>query len=232
VRGLQSLSSFERKGGISRRFVCQKVKHLSLSSIGNSFASVSPFQLFERRDGLRSRASLDGIRRRVHDGRAAVIRPAELHMQQFVEARKPMLTEAEVLGIWSGIRDAESSLCAALAEVDLRLSAHRSALMLGLRSGDDLERRLKKKTLPRFRPLRDWWYVDLIASQARLEGSLASLASRHGKNASVYFRFLQRVTGDRWSTVRSMDQLEIRRRAIRVWLSDRDVLGISRDRLH
>lgn len=104
-----------------------------------------------------------------------------------------------------------------LEGVDLRLSPRRCAQCLFLASTVELERELKRRGLPRFRVLRDWYYVVQLHELAKGEASLSELAARRGDYPSILYRFVQRTTGRSWSELRRLDSDSLCALAVSAW---------------
>jgi len=111
-----------------------------------------------------------------------------------------------------------------LEGVDLRLSPRRCADCLSLASAVELERELKRRGLPRFRVLRDWYYVVQLHKLAKGEASLSVLATRRGDYPSILYRFVQRTTGRSWSELRRLDSDSLCALAVSAWRAN----GLSR----
>lgn len=100
---------------------------------------------------------------------------------------------------------------------DLRLSPLDCAKRLGLHSGSEIERELRSRGLPRFRLLRDWFYVVRLHERAAAAGSLSAVAAQRGDYPSVHYRFVQRVTGRDWRELSQLDSHAVWDLAITVW---------------
>jgi hypothetical protein len=93
--------------------------------------------------------------------------------------------------------------------VDLRLSSTRCATALRLRSGAELERELRRRALPRFSMLRDWYYVIAMYSSTRDGCTLSTFAIKRGGYPSILYRFTYRVTGRPWREIEQLDFREL-----------------------
>lgn len=100
---------------------------------------------------------------------------------------------------------------------DLRLSPLDCARRLGLHSGSEVERELRGRGLPRFRLLRDWFYVVRLHERAIAAGSLSAVAALRGDYPSVLYRFVQRVTGRDWRELSQLDSHAVWDLAVTVW---------------
>lgn len=107
-------------------------------------------------------------------------------------------------------------LFALLDSLDLRLSPRRCATLLGLKSKAELERELRIRRLPRFRLLRDWWYLLRIHERAQ-RSSLARLAASRGDYPFVLYRFVERTAGKGWREVSLLERDALREAALRAW---------------
>jgi hypothetical protein len=131
------------------------------------------------------------------------------------------MTDAEVYGEWQAIRDRWDGLFRLLDTVDLRLSPRSCAEQLNLGSKGALERELQQRGLPRFRVLRDWWYVVTLHENAK-QSSLADVALARGDYPSILYRFVRATTGLRWREIAAMNGAQLRKSALRVWAGLRE----------
>lgn len=118
---------------------------------------------------------------------------------------------------WFNLTDRYPALFALLDAVDLRLTPRVCADRLGLSSTAQLERDLRTKGLPKFRILRDWYYVARIHEAASIAASLSSVASQRGDYPSVLYRFVRRVAGRDWRELAQLDTQTIRAIVVAVW---------------
>lgn len=126
------------------------------------------------------------------------------------------MTEADVDAEWTALRARWPELFVLLDAVDLRLSPRRCAERLGFSTRDLFERQVRRRGLPRYRALRDWWYVAALHERAR-QSSLAALASARGDYPSVLYRFVAATTGMRWQDLAVLDCARVRETALRAW---------------
>lgn len=118
---------------------------------------------------------------------------------------------------WSLMVSKYERLFTVLDEVDLRLSPRRCAERLGLSSAAQLARELRTRGLPRFRLLRDWYYVVRLHQQALADGALSIVAAKRGDYPSVLYRFMHRVTGRDWQSLSCLDCKGVRLLAGIAW---------------
>ncbi len=104
-----------------------------------------------------------------------------------------------------------------LDDVDLRLSPRNCARRLSRASGVELERELKRRGLPRFRILRDWYYVVRLHELALATASLSGVAARRGDYPSILYRFVQRTTGRSWTEVAKLERASLWDLAVSAW---------------
>ena len=110
-----------------------------------------------------------------------------------------------------------AELFALLDSIELRLSPQQCAPRLSLTSAGALERELKRRGLPRFRVLRDWYYVLRLHEQALGNASLSGLAAQRGDYASVLYRFVQRTTGRKWKHIAKLERSSMLALAMSAW---------------
>ena len=118
---------------------------------------------------------------------------------------------------WSVMVSKYEPLFSLLDEVDLRLSPRRCAERLALSSSAQLARELRARGLPRFRLLRDWYYVVRLHESAMRLGSLSAVAATRGDYPSVLYRFFRRVTGRDWQALAPLDCARVRSLAETTW---------------
>jgi hypothetical protein len=134
------------------------------------------------------------------------------------------LSEEQVQAVWSYVGRACPDLLVMFDALDLRLSAARCAEEMELGGTPALDRWLKERHLPRYRTLRDWYYLTLICSRADQRGSLAALASERGDYPSILYRFAKHLSGDRWTAIQQLGVASVRRRCAEVWVAERPSL--------
>jgi len=134
------------------------------------------------------------------------------------------LTEEQVDRVWSYVARTCPAMLALFDSLDLRLSGERCARALGLPSGAALKRWLAVRHLPRFRTLRDWYYLTLIRSRAEAKSSLAALAKERSEYPSILYRYIERIAGESWGSIHQLEEKEMRRRCVEVWTSERPSL--------
>lgn len=101
--------------------------------------------------------------------------------------------------------------------LQLGVSERTVAATLGLANIRALRQELRRRRLPSFRLLRDW-YVLVCVIDTCVEGvSLSKWASRRGSYPMVYYRFAERVCGRAWSEVADLGPVWARERALVVW---------------
>lgn len=120
---------------------------------------------------------------------------------------------------WHAMRERWEELFSLLDTVNLRLSARSCAKQLGLRSDDALERELRHRGLPRYRDLRDWFYVVKLSESCGENHPLATFAFNRGDYPSVLYRFVFRVTGETWRRLSMSGAQALRQRAMIHWKS-------------
>lgn len=104
-----------------------------------------------------------------------------------------------------------------LQRIDLSLSAQRAALEVGMESGQALTRWLRSRHLPPFKLLRDWYYVAVLSEHSSNGCSLATFALQRNQYPSIYYRFVDRVTGHAWRIVRQRGVGWVRASALQQW---------------
>lgn len=104
-----------------------------------------------------------------------------------------------------------------LGECRLRLSATAASQRMGYGSGSALEKELRDRRLPPFRLLRDWVHLVFILEEAETESSLSCWCLGRGEYASIYYRFVVRVTGRPWSEVKALGPAWAKEMALKVW---------------
>ncbi len=119
---------------------------------------------------------------------------------------------------WQSVMNRCVDILPLFRDVDLRLSALRSARLLGLPSVAALRRNLVAYRLPPFELLRDWSYVvHLVMHCGGQCESIAPWALRQDRAPSVYYRFVRRVTGHTWSKLRQMECGRTKSLALQAW---------------
>lgn len=106
------------------------------------------------------------------------------------------------------LRELLGGRCAGLVPLldrcHLGLTTASVAPVIGAARDTAVNGRLTRLGLPRFRPLRDCYYlVRLLEEAETLNAALARLALNRGRDPAPYYRFIQRVTGVSWSTARA-----------------------------
>jgi len=117
---------------------------------------------------------------------------------------------------WSMVMAACGPLPSLWASVDLTLSCRRAADALGVRNSDALRDWMRVRRLPPYRTLRDWYFVVRLVELAE-GGSLARWALMDARDPATYYRFVERVTGMTWGTIRRTGVGSVRVRALDVW---------------
>lgn len=125
--------------------------------------------------------------------------------------------DEEVFAQWELVVDRLGPLEPILKRVDLSLSARKAAISAGFASTHLLNRWLRSQQLPPFDSLRDWYYVEHLTNYAHNGGSLAAFALQRNQYPSIYYRFLDRVTGHAWGVVRKRGVTWVREAALRQW---------------
>ena len=137
-----------------------------------------------------------------------------MHLRRLASPSPVSLGDTD--GSWShALRDVESFV-RIWAELDLRLSTHRAALLLGFRSSDALHEWLTTHDLPPYLVLRNWYYVVRLVELSQ-QRSLAEWTLRGGHDPSIYYRFAKRVTGCSWSELRRLGAGWAKARAMEIW---------------
>lgn len=131
-------------------------------------------------------------------------------------ARAEVANEAAV-SRWELVIARIGQLEPVLRPVDLSLSAQGAALALGLENSSSLSRWLRSRHLPPFKSLRDWYYVACLTEHTSDGCSLATFALQRNQYPSIYYRFVDRVTGQPWSTVRQRGVAWVRATALQQW---------------
>lgn len=134
------------------------------------------------------------------------------------------LTDEVVDTTWKYVLGTCPELLARFDALDLRLSATRAAAAMGMRDGAFLERWLRGRSVPRFRVLRDWYYVTEMHRRAISKGGLSAVAKELGAYQSILSRFVTRVTGQAWRDFGKGSAMDVRRRCVEVWVADRPTL--------
>ena len=116
-----------------------------------------------------------------------------------------------------GIIERYAELFALLDGVDLRMSPRSCARCLAIASAAELERELKRRGLPRFRVLRNWYYVLRLHQQAQGNASLSIVAAQRGDYPSILYRFVQRTTGRDWREISKPERASVGNLAISAW---------------
>lgn len=104
------------------------------------------------------------------------------------------------------------------ADMRLRLHGATAAKLLGLTNSSMLRRQLISRRLPPFLLLSDWCFVvQFVDRFATDDASLGRWAMHRGEYASVYYSFIERVTGMLWSDLRRRGAVWVRQRALQMW---------------
>jgi hypothetical protein len=83
----------------------------------------------------------------------------------------------------------------ALNGLNLGLSARAVATMFGRRDGQSLDLLLESHGLPRFRSLRDGYFLYHLKIQSDRLGSVSAFAAERGMNPSIWYRYLRLTHG-------------------------------------
>lgn len=140
------------------------------------------------------------------------------------------LTDAQVNAVWAYLAREAPRLSVVLAVVDLRLTSARCAARVGLPNSAELERELRRLGLPRFALIRDWYFVYVAHAGATSAGSMSRYASGRGVSASVFSRFVDRVTRTKWRDVQRSGEQSLRRRCALAWVVDSPTLLLLAER--
>ena len=102
---------------------------------------------------------------------------------------------------------------------DQRLSVSETqvAATLRLPNADALRRQLVARRLPPFGALRDWYYLVRMVERAERGEHIAQWAMHRGEYATVYYRFVSRLTGKGWRTIVERGSGWAKARALAVW---------------
>ena len=130
-----------------------------------------------------------------------------------------MLHSVDTEQLWTLVTRRAALIVVQLEEIDLRLHPRLCAEQLGWTSRVELDRYLRDLGLPRFRLLRDGYYVYRIYEEARRHGSLSHWSFSHGSYPQVYYRFVERAVGRRWSVIEQLTPREVRRVIVDYWLA-------------
>lgn len=118
---------------------------------------------------------------------------------------------------WRVITERAQVVLALLSCDSTRTSAISVARLLGYSSSDALRKFLRSAALPPFELLRDWYLVVQLAELHANGTSIAKSTMWRGSYPSVYYRFVERVTGIPWSVVREKGVTWAKMRALDIW---------------
>lgn len=118
---------------------------------------------------------------------------------------------------WESVIARIGPLAPVLQRIDLSLSARQAALEIGLKDSLSLNRWLRSRHLPPFRSLRDWYYVACLTEVASNGSSLATFALQRNQYPSIYYRFVDRVTGSAWRSIDQRGVAWVRATALQQW---------------
>lgn len=100
---------------------------------------------------------------------------------------------------WAKLEERIAPLHPLLNAMTLGISARRAAEFLSLSGGAELRRWLIARRLPPWGVLRDWYIVVRLLQHCERSETLSRFATNRIESSSVYYTFVQRVTGTAWS---------------------------------
>ncbi len=113
-----------------------------------------------------------------------------------------------------------------LDETRLGVTAKDAAEYLGLETEGALREWLKKRWLPPFKYLRQWYYVVQIVERWERGEAIAGWALARGDNPSVYYKFVESVGRVKWTQLRARGSVDAKQRALSQWtVYDREAFG-------
>ena len=118
---------------------------------------------------------------------------------------------------WTSVMTACAPLLPAFANLRLSLRATEAARAMDLPNVTVLQRWLMMHHLPRFKELRDWYFVVAMVERFDDEATLGKWAMRQGISPSSYYRHVFRVTGHSWSEVKALGVGWARVQALNAW---------------
>lgn len=118
---------------------------------------------------------------------------------------------------WSEYVARFSELHSLFADLRLNVTAKRAAAFLGLADSRALEHWLRKRRLPPFRILRDWYYLVLMLERDGGGDAIAHWTLHDGTNPSVYYNFARKVSQSTWTSVKSAGILSAKEKAMQIW---------------
>ena len=127
------------------------------------------------------------------------------------------LDDADIAGRWERTVARFVDLLPFFADVRLSMSETQAAYGLGLANADALRRWLLKRHLPPYRVLRDWYYVVVMVERADARNALGRWTMERGDFANVYYRFVEKITGQPWRMIRKHGLCWVKARALAVW---------------
>lgn len=137
------------------------------------------------------------------------------------------LNESVVGSVWDYVERSCPELLALFDELDLNLTAPTAGKALHFADGAAFARWLSRHELPPYHILRNWWYVVEVHRRSLDGQSLYALAAHQGRELATLSRFVVRITGERWSSLKLESELSLRRRAVMVWAAHRPLLIVK-----
>ena len=125
--------------------------------------------------------------------------------------------KADISAQWDATLALCGDLLPYLAELRLSVSATQVATAMRLPNADALRRLLLKRRLPPFRVLRDWYYLVRMLERAERGEALGAWSMQRGDYADVYYRFVARLTGQRWGKLVQRGSAWAKAGAVAAW---------------
>lgn len=130
--------------------------------------------------------------------------------------------DAPIEARWTACLLRFADLLPFFASLRLKVSETQVARAMGLPNADTLRRLLRKRGLPPFRLLRDWYYVVVMVERAESGNAVAKWSMHDGSYPDVYYRFAQHLTGMLWSMTVKHGSQGAKERALAAWAPHMD----------
>jgi hypothetical protein len=130
--------------------------------------------------------------------------------------------EEEIDAAWANLEERIAPLRPLLDAMTLGISARRAAEFLSLRDSADLRRWLISRRLPQWVILRDWYIVVRLLAHCANTETLSRMATNRIESSSVYYTFVQRVTGAGWKELLKRGLPAAKRRALAIFEAQSD----------
>lgn len=125
--------------------------------------------------------------------------------------------DGEILRRWAIVEQRMGDLCTVFRDLRLSRNATEVARAVALVSASDLDSELRRRRLPPYRSLRNWYLVVVLIDRLPEDRSLCQIALNRAVDPSTFYRLARGVTGHTWTEVRALGPLWCRAQALSSW---------------